>query len=236
MGMQFVICAERQRWKDENESCHGEEKKCWEKADEDMSGRNKIIIIKKNLQQQATAVPPWSWPPYEEMEEECRLKGKGLEKGLWLHRPQRKPHSGNCSVHKNNEGVYIIHLWARNTLGWLRWRERKEEAENLCLLWVFLLQAPQLKQEHKVYQNPEGRWFVWSSRRSVWGLGLGFRVESGLIGDWVGQTLEIIHSYRHLRLYRQWKVCEKTVGCSGGEKVHNKKLSNDLPVILAWLL
>lgn len=77
-----------------------------------------------------TAVPPWSWPPYEEMEEECRLKGKGLEIGLWLHSPQRKPHSGNCSVHENNEGVYIIHLQARNTLGRLGRRERKEEAEN----------------------------------------------------------------------------------------------------------
>lgn len=77
-----------------------------------------------------TAVPPWSWPPYEEMAEECRLKEKSLEIGLWLHSPQRKPHSGNCSVHKNNEGVYIIYLRARNTLRRLGWREKKGEAEN----------------------------------------------------------------------------------------------------------
>lgn len=82
-------------------------KKCWDKADKDVSrGRNNKKKTKKNKTKTATAgkavtaVPPWSWPPYEEMEEECRLKGKGRETGLWLHTPQREPHSGNCSVHK----------------------------------------------------------------------------------------------------------------------------------------
>lgn len=77
-------CRNRQRWKDEKESCHGDEKKCWDKGDKDVSwGRNEIK--KNHLQQQAVAaVPPWSWPPFEEMEEECRLKGKDLEIGLWL--------------------------------------------------------------------------------------------------------------------------------------------------------
>lgn len=95
------------------------------------------------------------------MEEECKLNGKGLEIGLWLHSPQRKTHSGNCYVHKNNEGVYIIHPWARNTLEQLGWRERKEEAENqsseenrsvsVCVL----VQAPQQRQEYEVYLNTE---------------------------------------------------------------------------------
>lgn len=119
----------KENGKDEKESCHGEEKSVGIKQIK-MCHEGEIKKKSATAGKAVTAVPPWSWPPYEEMEEECRLKGKGLETGLWLHSPQRKTHSGNCSVHENNEGAYIIHLQAKNTLGRLGWRKRKEEAEN----------------------------------------------------------------------------------------------------------
>lgn len=166
----YALKGKWRRWKDEKNLAMGRKKKCWDKGDKDVSwGRNEIKKKSATAGKAVTAVPPWSWPPYEEMEEECRWNGKGLEIGLWLHSPQRKIHSGNCYVHKNNEGVYIIHLWARNTLEQLGWRERKEEAENqsseenrvsVCVL----VQAPQQRQEYEVYLNTEWGQFVWFSR------------------------------------------------------------------------
>lgn len=145
-------------------------------------------------------MPPWSWPPYEEMEEECRLKGKGLETGLWLHSPQRKTHSGNCSVHENNEGVYIIHLQARNTLGWGGGKGRK-------------------RQRIKVLKRTVPSLCVFLCKRT--------RVE---VRIWIGSgklSKRAIHT--DITVLTNWSPIRnqslgvwKMVRCSGGEKDHDK--------------
>lgn len=143
--MQLAICTERKtakikRWK---RILPWGGKKCWDKADKDVSwGRNKIIKKKSATAGKAvTAVPLWSWPPYEEMEEECRLKGKGLGIGPWLHIPQREPHSGNCSVHKKQWGVSTLFISVQE-IHWAGWgrgrgegrgRESKFWRESFCV-------------------------------------------------------------------------------------------------------